>query len=150
MKAAIAERVIRTLKERLYRFFTFSKSHRYLENLQDIVDSYNNSFHRSIKTKPVLVNENNSKQIFINLYGYDKNYDGPPKISKYNYKKDDKVLISKVKKTFEKGYTRNWRQEIFIIDQIILTKNIPTYILRDLQGEKIAGVFYKQELQKYL
>ena len=59
-------------------------------------------------------------------------------------------MISKVKKTFEKGYTRNWRQEIFIIDQIIQTKNIPTYILRDLQGEKIAGVFYEQELQKYL
>ena len=150
MKAAVAERVIRTLKEKLYRYFTFSQNHRYLENLQEIVDSYNNSYHRSIKTKPILVNKSSSKQIFINLYGYDKNYDGPPKISKYSYKLDDKVLISKVKKTFEKGYTRNWRKEVFIVDKITQSKNIPTYILRDLHGEKIAGVFYEQELQKYL
>ena len=59
----------------------------------------------------------------------------------------DKVRISLLKNTFEKSYTSNWSQEIFIIDYI-KTSNVHYYFLKDLQGEKIDGMFYEQELLK--
>ena len=60
----------------------------------------------------------------------------------------DRVRISKYKrKTFDKGYTPNWTEEVFIIDQIQWTNPI-TYKIKDLNGELIKGTFYREELQK--
>ena len=68
--------------------------------------------------------------------------------TKPKFKVGDTVRISKYKrKTFDKGYTPNWTEEIFIISEI-LNKNPYTHRIRDLQGEKIVGSFYEQELLK--
>ena len=61
------------------------------------------------------------------------------------YKKGDKVRISKYKRHFEKGYTPNWTEEIFIIDKINMTNPV-TYQVRDLNNENILGSFYTLEL----
>ena len=148
MKAGIVERVIRTIKERLYRYFTFTKKYRYLEQLKNIVKSYNNSYHRSIKNTPNSINKKNEDLTFLNLYGYNKNSDAPFKKSKYHFRVGEKVLISINKSIFQKGYTRNWKEEIFEIHQIILTKEIPCYKIKDSKGEVLGGLFYQQELQK--
>ena len=64
------------------------------------------------------------------------------------FKKGDRVRISKYKrKTFDKGYTPNWTEEVFVIDQIQWT-NLITYKIRDLNGELIKGTFYQEALQK--
>lgn len=58
------------------------------------------------------------------------------------------VRISKYKiKTFDKGYTPNWTEEVFIIDAIQPTNPI-IYKIKDLNGEEIKGTFYSEELQK--
>ena len=59
----------------------------------------------------------------------------------------DKVRISKKKKTFEKGYTTRWTEEIFTIVEVKRTRP-PTYKIADLNGEEIQGSFYEPELQK--
>ena len=59
----------------------------------------------------------------------------------------DKVRISKKKRTFEKGYTPNWTEELFVIDKRLDTSPV-TYKLKDLNGENVEGSFYEPELQK--
>ena len=63
------------------------------------------------------------------------------------FKVGDYVRISKYKNIFAKGYTPNWLEEVFVVSKI---KNaIPwTYVISDLNGEKISGSFYEKELQK--
>ena len=59
----------------------------------------------------------------------------------------DHVRILKYKNTFAKGYTLNWLEEVFVVSKIKNT--IPwTYVVSDLSGEKITGIFYKKELQR--
>ena len=60
----------------------------------------------------------------------------------------DKVRISKYKRrVFDKGYTPNWTEEVFVIDHVMMTKPV-TYNVVDLLGEKFEGSFYEKELQK--
>ena len=59
----------------------------------------------------------------------------------------DRVRISKKKKTFEKGFTPNWTEEVFIVSDVRSTLPL-TYKIKDLKGEDIKGSFYRQELQK--
>ena len=98
----------------------------------------------SIKNTPSSINKKNEDLTFMNLYGYNKNSDSAFKIKKYHFKLGDKVLISINKSIFQKGYTRNWKEEIFEIHHIILTKEILAIKL----GEILGGLFYHQELQK--
>ena len=81
------------------------------------------------------------------MYGYNKKSDFEPNIIQTNFKIGDYVRISKNKKLFDKGYTNNWRNEIFVIDQILYTDPI-TIKIKDLNDEQIEGKFYEQEVQK--
>ena len=144
MKASVVERFNKTLKNKMWRYFTFSQSLRYIDVIKDLVYSYNNSYHRSIKNTPNKINKSNEKKTFKNLYESNK----LPFI-KILYKKGDKVRISKDKGTFPKGYTPNFSREIFIIDKVIPRYPI-VYKLKDLMNEKIEGVFYEQQLNKIL
>lgn len=146
LKASVVERFNRTLKEKMWRFFTHNQNNKYIDVLQDLIESYNNTYHRTIKTKPVLVSKKKENQIFKNIYGYDRN-DGDETYVNPKFAIGDKVRISKNKTVFEKGYTPNWTREIFIIHKIII-QSPPTYIIKDLNDEIIEGRFYEQELQK--
>ena len=66
---------------------------------------------------------------------------------KLKFSINDKVRVSLLKNTFEKSYTSNWSEEIFIIDDI-KTSNVHYYFLKDLNGEKLDGMFYQEELLK--
>ena len=79
----------------------------YTDKLDDIVNEYNNAYHRTIKMKPINVKDN----AFINI---DKEVnDKDPK-----YKVGDHARISKYKNIFAKGYTLNWSEEIFVINKV--------------------------------
>ena len=92
--------------------------------------------------KPINASEKSNENIVRNnLY----NFNITNKKSKF--KMIDKVRASLLENTFEKSYTSNWSEEIFIIDNIN-TSNVHYYFLKDLQREKIDGMFYEQELLK--
>ena len=108
----------------------------YIDKLDDIVNGYNNIYHRTIKMKPVDVKYNT----YIDLEK-EVNYKDP------KFKVGDHVRISKYKNIFAKGYTPNWSEEVFVIKKVKNT--VPsTYVINDFNGEEIIGTFYEKELQK--
>ena len=76
-----------------------------------------------------------------------KNYNFKITNKKQKFSIGDKVRVSLSKNTFEKGYTSNWSEEIFIICDI-KTSNVHYYYLKDLNGEKLYGTFYQEKLLK--
>ena len=144
-KASIVERLIRTLKTKMWRYFTAKKTLRYVDMLQDLLYSYNHSVHRSIKTEPVSVTLENEKKVWHTLYS-DRTEEKTPK---YKFKIGDQVRISKIKRKFEKGYLPNFSQEIFSISKRI-PRDPPVYKIKDYDGEELKGMFYGKELQKVI
>ena len=134
-KSVVAERFIRTRKNKVYKYMTSISKNVYIDKLHDIVHEYNNTYHRTIKIKSIDVKDNT----YINI-GKEVNDD--PK-----FKVGDHVRISKYKNLFAKGYTPNWSDEIFVIKEIKNTVSW-TYVINDLNGEEIIGTFYEKELQK--
>ena len=144
-KASVVERLIRTLKTRMWRYFTAKKTMRYIDMLPDLVYSYNHSVHRSIKTTPADVTADNEKQVWRTLYDHNDDV----KHVKYKFKIGDQVRISKMKRKFEKGYLPNFSKEIFTISKQV-PRDPPVYKLRDYDGEELKGTFYDKELQKVI
>ena len=135
-KSVVAERFIRTLKSKIYKYMTSISKNGYIDKLDDIVDEYNNTYHTTIKMKPIDVKDNT----YINA---DKEINN--KDSKFNV--GDRVRISKYKNNFAKGYMPNWSEEVFVIKKVKNT--VPwTYVINDLNGEEIIGTLYEKELQK--
>ena len=146
-KSSVVERFNRTLKEKLWKYFTFSESNVYFKVLPQIVEAYNNSKHRSIKEAPIKVNEKNEKEIYKNLYGYYKQDGNDNYIKQFKFKVGDSVRIAKYKTHFEKGYTSNWTIEVFKISKVLPTYP-PTYNIIDSMNEEVQGLYYENELQK--
>ena len=143
-KAAICERFNRTIKTKLYRYFTYKNTHAYLPVLKDILHAYNNTFHRSIKRKPSEVNNANARDVWRTLY-LKRSTKRPRKSDRF--KIGDTVRVTRLKFLFEKGYTKNWSGEIFTIKRRVIGSP-PLYIIKDHAGEQIEGTFYEDELQK--
>ena len=102
-KSFVAERLIRTLKSRK-KYMTSISKNVYIDKLDDIVDEYNNTYHTTIKMKPIDVQDNT----YINTSKEISNKD--PK-----FKAGDHVKISKYKNIFARGYMPNWSEELFVI-----------------------------------
>ena len=141
-KASLAERVIQTIKSKMYKYFTYKNTLNYTNILQDLIYSYNNTYHSSIKTKPSLVTKENEDHIWHILYDHDL-IDGKTPIK---FHVGDRVRLARKKGTFEKGYTTNFTKEIFIISKRI-ARNPPVYVVKDQNEERIQGTFYANELQ---
>ena len=124
-KSVFAERFIRTLKTKINKYMSSVLKNVYIDKLYDIVDEYNNTYHRRIKMKPVDVKD--STYIDFNK---EVNYKDP------KFKVADHVRISKYKNIFAKGYTANWSEKVFVVSKIKNT--VPwTYVISDLNGEEI-------------
>lgn len=147
-KAAVAERVVRTLKEKIYRYMYEKNTRRYLDVLQDLVSSYNDTYHKAIKMAPSEVNTSNEGRVLGYLYGkYWFPKTGINRIKKEGVKVGDLVRISKLKGVFDKGYIGNWTEEVFIVDKIIESEPRRWYKLKDWGGEVLEGSFYDEEIQ---
>ena len=137
-KAAIVERVQRTLRGRLGRLFTKRGNFKWIDKIDDIVTAYNNSYHRTIKMKPADVDEEHIANIFFNSL---------PNLKKtIKFSNGDRVRILIKKNQFAKEFEKSWSEEIFKIKRIQNTNPI-TYLIEDLDGEDIIGGFYTEELQ---
>ena len=134
-KSLVAERFIRTLKNKLYKHMTATGKNVYYDDLDDAVNEYNNTKYSTTKIKPIDVK--NNKRIYIDEHNEKDS----------RLKVGDRVRIYKFKNIFAKGYTTNWSKEIFIVDKV--NDIVPyTYNLKDLNNEEIIGSFYDKELQK--
>ena len=144
-KASVVERVNRTLKSKLYRNFTAVNSLRYIDVLQDLVDSYNNTFYRSIGRAPATVSLLNVGTVRRKLYGKMNS----TALKKLKFRVGDHVRLSLRKRLFKKGYKMNWTEEIFqITRQLSRTPVVYTVHVQDLLERLIEGTFYDEELQK--
>ena len=103
-ESVVAERFIRTLKNRIYKHMTANSEHVYFDVLNDIVDKYNNTYHKTIKMKPIDVKNDSFAEC-----NEDSNEKDP------KFKVGDHVRISKYKNIFAKGYAPNWSEEIFFV-----------------------------------
>ena len=135
-KSVVAERFIRPLKNKIFKNMTAISKNVYFDVLDDIVNKYNNTVHKTIKMKLIDVTNNS----FVE-YNEESNKKDP------KFKVGDHVRISKYKNIVAKGYAPNWSEDVFVINKIKNT--VPwTYVINDLNGEKIIGSFYEKELQK--
>ena len=119
-----------------YKYMTAVSKNVYFDELNNVVDKYKNTYHNTIKMKPIDVKSNSFTE-----YSVDSNAKDP------NFKIGDHVRISKYRNIFAKGYAPNRSEEVSVISKI---KNIVpwTYVINDLNGEEIVGTFYEKELQK--
>ena len=139
LKSVFVERFNRTMKESFYKMFSNHQTKNYLNFLPKFIDEYNNTVHSATYATPdSLYNHDGISHEIIKMQTTNKSS---------KFKLDDFVRISKVKNTFEKGYTDRWSREAFKIKAIDETSNPPMYQLEDLKGEPIVGLFYPQELQ---
>jgi len=143
LKASVVERFNRTLKTKMFRYFTHANTRRYLDVLDDLMYSYNNTYHRSIGMSPAEVGSHNEEEVRARLY--------PPKPKSHKWKLvvGDRVRIVMRRQPFRKGYLGDWSEEIFEVASRLPTSPV-TYELRDLAGELIKGKFYEYEVQKVL
>ena len=105
-KSVVAERFIRTLKNKIFKHMTAIPKNVYFD-LLDIVNKYNNAVHKAIKMKPVDVTSDSYAE-----YNEDFNEKDP------KFKVGDHVRISKYKDIFAKGYATNWSEEVFVVSGI--------------------------------
>jgi hypothetical protein len=141
-KASIVERVNRTLKNLMWKEFNYHAHYRWINLLDNIVQKYNNSKHRTIGMKPSEVKKKHEKKLLNTVYNRIKIVNLSSK-----FHVGDHVRISKTRGVFDKKYMPNWSTEIFTIKKILLT-NPNTYLLQDYQKQDIKGCFYQQQLQK--
>jgi hypothetical protein len=142
-KSSMAERVIRTLKTLLWRYFHYNNTYKYIDILSKLAAEYNNRIHTSIKMKPNEVTKDNEKEVFSTLYGDLETKQMKKHIPKFMV--GDFVRINKYKRAFDKAYTQNYTDEIFRIRKV-LNGIIIQYRLSDMQDEEIIGKFYESEL----
>ena len=135
-KSVVAKRFIRNLKNKIYKHMTTNSENLYFNALNDNVNEYKNTYHKTITMKPIDV-----KSYSFAEYNEESNEKDP------KFKVGDHVWIAKYKNIFAKRYAPNGSEEIFVIKQIKNT--VPwTYVISDLHGEEIIGSFYEKELQK--
>ena len=135
-KSVVAERFITTLKKKIYKHMTSISKNVCIDKLDDIINEYNNTYHRTIKMKTIEVIDNTY------IDSVKEVNDKDPK-----FKIGDHFRISKYKNIFPNRYTSNWSEDIFVIKEIQNT--VPwTHVINDLNGEGLIGTLYEKELQK--
>ena len=140
-KAAIVERFNRTLKTRMWKYFTANNTWKYLDILPELVRAYNHSMHKTIGMCPADVRPKHQNGIWRRMYGQEVPTPKPKVVT------GNQVRISKSKNIFDKGYLPNWTEEHFEVcgtEQ----RHPRVYKLKDIEGEPIEGIFYKEEIQK--
>ena len=142
LKAVVIERFKRSLRELMMKKFVKSNNTVWYNILPELLKTYNNRYHHTIKMKPIDVNKSNEKFIKNTVYNYDITN------KKAKFKINDLVRISlKRRELFDKPSGNiKWSEEIFKIYKINKS-NVITYQLKDMNDEIIKGQFHEKELQ---
>lgn len=137
IKACVSERFHRTFRDRLHRYLHSANTKRFIDVLPNLVDAYNNSYHRTIKMTPNQVtNSPKMKNIILkNMYGA-------------GLHEGDFVRMSKKKDLFTRGYHPQWTEEVFKVTKVKKVHKYPLFSLVDYDENPIEGTFYIHEIQK--
>jgi hypothetical protein len=142
--ANYAERVIRTLKGKIYRYFMKNQTEVYINHLDDFVDSYLATVHRGIGMRPIDITKENQQSVYENLY-LPQVLAEEKEALQFKFKVGDKVHVASTRTKFTKGYVPTFKKEIFKIKY--KTSTIPArYKLVDLKGRLVAGTVYEPEI----
>jgi transposase InsO family protein len=148
VKANYAERVIRTMKNHIYRMMNSNNSDRYIDQLDNLVHNYNHSAHRSLRDRtPASINSSNEVKVWREIY-----FDKPVGkqvigVRKFRFQVGDTVRIADTRRTFSKDTHHRWTIELFKVTRRGRIQNIPIYHLSDMLAERVQGTFYTSELQ---
>ena len=144
VKANFSERVIKTIKNKIYRYFTANQTYDFSKIISDLANSYNNTYHRSIGMAPIEVNKQNETTLWWKQYWP---YLSQSKPKKFKFQVGDYVRISHLRSAFSREYDIKWSGEVFKVSKRFRRKGIPVYKLMDLKNDEITGTFYSEELQ---
>ena len=139
-KASVAERVIRTIKSRLFKYFKAKKTTNWVDVLPQFTKNYNSTPHKSHGLSPEDVSSENRDKVFKKLYPQNT------LTIVCKLKIGDKVRKIKDKRLFEKGYTENWSEEIYKISAARQSNSVCWYKLENLAGEEQEGIWYYYQL----
>jgi len=145
-KASICERVNRTIENRLYKYFTENATTKYIDILEDITYSINNTYHTTLKRAPASITEDNQALVYKEVYEKMVNKAATTPLH-YAFNVGDLVRLSVSRTPFTRGYLEQWTQEVFVIFNRVPSRP-PRYRVKDLHDEIIKGSFYAAELQK--
>ena len=137
----MVERFNRTLKQRLYRYFTVNNTLNFVPFLQDLVQGYNRLYHRSIKRSPEEVTQDNSSDVWSTHYG--KKTKG--KWKKPRFKVGDRVRLNEKFRQFKKGYLPGWTEEVFVVSSVRKGR-VPTHKVNEWDSTKVKSTFYAEDL----
>ena len=149
-KACYAERAIKTIKGRLAKYMTHKQTHKWINALEEVTKSYNNTYHRSIKQSPASVRNEiyQWKMQYQTLAKPKAKRNVPPLKVKYGFKVGDKVRISYLRSPFWKQHDERWTREIYTVSHRSFIGGIAQYELQDYSGQVIKGNFYSNQLLK--
>jgi hypothetical protein len=142
VKCAIVERVQRTIRKKLYKYFTYKNTYRYIDVLHAFVQGYNNSIHSATGMAPDQVTDSDILAIWQRI----NKHQGRARTAKSRFSVGQHVRISKQKMKFAKGGERDYTTEILQIVKVIPRSPRPVYELQDLYGKIIDGQFYQEKL----
>jgi hypothetical protein len=145
-KSSYAERCIKTLKSKPFRYLSRHQTHRWIDLLDEITQTYNGSYHRSIKMAPRTVTKKDEARLCKHQYTT-RQY-AKASTRRYAFRKGDTVRISHVRQPFDREYDERWPMEYFVVDDRGMKEGIPYYTLKDTSGDAVQGSFYKPELNR--
>lgn len=147
IKCGVVERFNRTLKGRMFKYFSSRGTRKYIDVLPLLVNGYNKSYHRTIKMRPIDVTSSNTAEVFSNTYGHIKRF---PTVSenKPKFKIGDSVRVKYELKPMDKSYYPNWSDAVYTIKVVIRGLKRIMYRLMDEQGKELPRRFYQEEVQK--
>jgi hypothetical protein len=142
-KASMAERMIQTVKHRLYKYFTEKRTLRWIDVIDRITAGINNTINRATGMRPADVDFDNAAKVWEGLYGgiY-------PKRVKSKLKVGDVVRLSREKETFRKGYLPTFSSLTFDVAKIKRTRPVTYRVTDPRTGREFGKNWYKEELAR--
>jgi len=154
VKASFAERAIKTVKSRLAHYMSHKETRHWVDVLSKITDSYNDTYHRTIKRAPAKVKASDSVALWKLIYQpkprvkVEKTKKPPRSTRKFRFKVGDLVRISFLRRPFQRQYDERWSRELFVVTERFMVEGIPQYKLKDYGGDVITGTFYQNQMNR--
>jgi len=137
------ERVNRTLRDKLSRYFIYKNTYKYIDVLPKFVKEYNATVHSTTGMAPADVSDTDVLTTWNKMSG---KADKTRRLSMLKFRVGQHVRISKEKMKFAKGGEQNYTTEIFKVSKVVHRTPRPVFELEDLRGQEIEGQFYSEEL----